>query len=544
VGFQRKKFLGGQMDKISDQPQSITIDKEEFSYGFIIEVLTQGLYPNKFHVIREYIQNAFDAIVKWRNLTGNKQEGRIDIKILKPSIFIYDNGTGMDWIKINQYRYVGYSEKQTSENVGFRGIGKLSGISIAEKLIITTSPIGEPIRYKLIFDANSMLANILALKLNGRNIPLNDLIKKHTIIEKEEEEVGAHYSLIELYKLKKDSQVILDENNLVEYLGLNSPLDFHPNFKYGKQIDDWLRNYVYDYNTVPIFLNGNQLFKPFLEEIKPPIKDFIEPEDDNNKDALSDKEPLAFYWYCEHSEKGQFTDEKNRGLLFRIKNFAIGNNHLPRITLWKSTPERAFYFWGEIYILDPNVIPSSSRDDFEQNEARDRLYRMLNRISQKLNHIAGDSSLIRRAKEEIIKAEDTIQKVQSDVTIGNIPREVEFTTVTQVQNVITEVKKRKQEFKKEKHTDPEFYSRADAVIKTGEKIIDEIVQPGGKNNQEVFYDITSSLHFSSEGILIYNTIINCLEAEFSQNSDIYERLIRKIHDDLRLKWIDRNEDVK
>ena len=108
----------------------------------------------------------------------------------------------MDRTKVSQYRYVGYSEKRTGEGVGFRGIGKLSGISVADKLIVTSSPPGIPERYTLVFDANNMLTHILALKLEGKNIPLNELIRTHTDITTEDEERDSHYTMVELYRVE------------------------------------------------------------------------------------------------------------------------------------------------------------------------------------------------------------------------------------------------------------------------------------------------------------------------------------------------------
>ena len=130
--------------------------EEEYAYGFIIEVLTSGLYPDVFHVIREYVQNSFDAIIAWRRMIGDSQAGNVQITIDAPSIFVFDDGTEMDRKKVREYRYVGYSNKSMESSVGFRGIGKLSGISIAEKLILTTSPYGVAERYKLVFDAKVM----------------------------------------------------------------------------------------------------------------------------------------------------------------------------------------------------------------------------------------------------------------------------------------------------------------------------------------------------------------------------------------------------
>jgi hypothetical protein len=143
------------------------------------------------------VQNSFDAIIAWRWMIGDAQAGIVQITIDTPSIFIFDDGTGMDRKKVREYRYVGYSNKSMGTSAGFRGIGKLSGISVAEKLILTTSPFGVAERYKLVFDAKTTLDHILDLKQQGQNIALNELIQKYTTLDKKED-IDQHYTLIEL----------------------------------------------------------------------------------------------------------------------------------------------------------------------------------------------------------------------------------------------------------------------------------------------------------------------------------------------------------
>jgi hypothetical protein len=67
MGTSNEAFNAFQQDDVlstADIVSSIVIKpEEEYAYGFIIEVLTSGLYPNVFHVIHEYIQNSFDAII-------------------------------------------------------------------------------------------------------------------------------------------------------------------------------------------------------------------------------------------------------------------------------------------------------------------------------------------------------------------------------------------------------------------------------------------------------------------------------------------------
>jgi hypothetical protein len=57
VDTSKETFKAFQQDDVlsaADVASSVVIKpEEEFAYGFIIEVLTSGLYPDVFHVIRE-----------------------------------------------------------------------------------------------------------------------------------------------------------------------------------------------------------------------------------------------------------------------------------------------------------------------------------------------------------------------------------------------------------------------------------------------------------------------------------------------------------
>jgi len=510
------------------QPEEIVLQREEYAYGFIIEVLTQGLYPNKLHVIREYIQNAYDAILAWRRVSGVSDYGRIDTKISPPSIFIYDDGVGMDRAKINQYRYVGYSEKRTGEGVGFRGIGKLSGISVAEKLIVTSSPLGVAERYRLVFNANEMLSHVLALKSEGKNIPLNELIQTHTTVTTDDEAQDRHYTMVELYNIRDDSKFLLSEDELRVYLSMNAPVDFDPEFPYSSTVDTALRNYVPDYDTAALYLNGGRLFKPYLEDLKAPQMDFVWGDGEQSRQMDDDEEenhpePLAFYWYCEHAKKGQLEDRLRRGLFYRVKNFAVGTNQLPRIALWRSTPERSFYFFGEIHICDPDIVPSSQRDDFEQNEARERLHARGVQISRTLNRIAEGSSDQRRSKEFILEAERVVGDVQAELESNQIPREVKFDKMFSIRTAVENVRKRL-------HKAPEgFRERGEEIMEKGDQLIKRLEGAEVGETSTGIYDIKQTLKLGAEASRVYEIIVACLKDEFSDEPELYERLVRRIH---------------
>ena len=508
-------------------PPELVISREEYAYGFIIEVLTTGLYPEKRHVLREYVQNSYDAIMDLRRAGLDDGNSRIEIRVEPPSVCIFDTGIGMDSRRMSEYRYVGYSKKLTRESVGFRGIGKLSGISAAGKIIVTTTPYGVAERHRLVFDAEAMLARVEALKEHGDNIALNRLITEHSSLSTEDEDADAHYTLVELYDMREDAKDLLVPELVTEYLGLTGPVGFDPAFPFGGGIDADLRKYIHDYDTVPLEVNGQPIYKPFLADLKAPQSIMVWPDDQPEDDATSSL--LAYCWYCEHSGKGQLVDKQHRGLVYRVKNFAVGEGHLPRVTLWHTTPERAFYFFGEIHVCDPEVVPSASRIDFEQNAARDRLYRRCSaQISRTLTKVAGESSDTRRAIEFVGRAEELTARIGSEVENRTVPAELRVNKIVDLSNAATEVAKRL------KNAPEEFKDRGERAIEVAKDLVKRLDEgPDDGEGTSPVYDITDEAHLGTEAKWVYDTVMEVLREILSGRGDLFEEVIRRIHGKLR-----------
>jgi hypothetical protein len=373
-----------------------------------------------------------------------------------------------------------------------------------------------------------MLAQVLALKLEGKNISLNDLIPAHSTITVEDEDSDSHYTMVELYKVRDDSKALKDHGQLAQYLGTTAPVDFDPEFPHAKTVDGWLRQHVPDYDTVPLSLNGQPIYKPYLTELKPPQMIFVLDQDDHSQQGGSRSEGvgqefLAFCWYCEHTEKGQLGDNLRRGLTYRLKNFAVGDNQLPRTTLWHSSPERAYYFFGEIHVCDPDIVPSSDRDNFEQNDARERLYARGAQISRTLNRIAGASSDQRRATEFIAQAEDIVHRVQAELQAGQMLREMKLDRTVAVYNAVHNVRKRL------RHAPVGFRERAEEVMTAGTHLLERLEGTLPQESPPTFYDIRESLRLGPEARRIYDVIVDCLREELMGQRDLYERLVRRIH---------------
>lgn len=85
------------MTKVATKTQ--TEIPEELVYAAAVLILSEDLYPRKLEIIREYIQNASDALDDYRlvaDAVEDRWEPVIKVSIQGRSLLIFDTGTGMD----------------------------------------------------------------------------------------------------------------------------------------------------------------------------------------------------------------------------------------------------------------------------------------------------------------------------------------------------------------------------------------------------------------------------------------------------------------
>lgn len=113
----------------------------------MIEVLAAQIYPSPLALLRENVQNSFDAILMRRHL-GHQFEPRIEVTIEPKRVCVADNGTGMSRDDLRRHFWrAGSSSKNTAEAraagvVGTFGIGAMANFGIAEELTVETEVVG------------------------------------------------------------------------------------------------------------------------------------------------------------------------------------------------------------------------------------------------------------------------------------------------------------------------------------------------------------------------------------------------------------------
>lgn len=125
----------------------------EFDAKQMIRLLGNDLYDSPLAMLRENVQNAYDAILE-RKLVDSDFVPYIKIKITNDQVVIEDNGIGMNKeILANNYWKAGNSGKNNPQSiaagvVGHFGIGALANFGVCTKLDILTRRYGEDIAYK------------------------------------------------------------------------------------------------------------------------------------------------------------------------------------------------------------------------------------------------------------------------------------------------------------------------------------------------------------------------------------------------------------
>ena len=99
----------------------------------IVEIITESLYDKPIVISREYVQNSADAFSSVPETEIN--ELRVNIINENNNLFFVDNGTGISEDKFQgKMISIANSQKTRTKNIGYKGIGRLSGLSYCKKI--------------------------------------------------------------------------------------------------------------------------------------------------------------------------------------------------------------------------------------------------------------------------------------------------------------------------------------------------------------------------------------------------------------------------
>lgn len=424
---------------------------QEIKVGkYTLESLTTGMYNTPQIIYREYIQNAVDSIEN-TIIKGiiNKKEARIEIVIDEPTdyIKISDNGMGINSLKAFEIlTNIGNSTKRHSMNRGFRGIGRLGGLSYCDTLRFTTSSKGEAL--KSIIEFNCKKLKQLLIPDAYEDYDLAQVMNAVTEHSQEEESKEEHYFIVELLGVASYSE-LLDLDEIESYIRQTAPITYEKRFIWKSKIYEMFHQNHLELSEFPIYLgtdeeNLRQIFKPNVDKF---IADRKKKMHDELKDiqlfSIEDKnEKLAIGWFGISELYGQIIEEEIKGLRVRKGNILIGDKDL----LDKVFNDDRFngYIQGEVFVLSNKLIPNARRDDFEQNETYENFISELTReIGIPLSKAVRESSMRRNDKlqKKFNEAENKIAEVIKVESEGFNSRQEKEKYIENLTNIYEQLEK-------------------------------------------------------------------------------------------------------
>lgn len=434
--------IGAQLEKQGGKP--MPLDAQVGDIGAeLLSILSKGLYTNPLDSLREYAQNGVDAGAK-----------TITIKITGNAATIFDDGAGMDLAGLLEAKKFGLSPKSMTQHVGFRGIGIYSGFDLCRRLLIHTTKAGDTRQYEMSFEFEAMKAQLDAERLRPTGEPrtsLIDLLSKHTKIALiGETPATAHYTQVQLLDISPAHIALLsNREKLRAYLLGNLPIDFAAGFKHATAITKQLREVVPGYNPVRVKLQLDGIKEETVEKYNDAGLDLAEPvfRELHNKDG----KPIAFYWACLNNRRGRIGAVESHlvayeGLIYKVKGFSVGDRNKPRPLFDRVQ----LYNWysGEIYVLDPDVVPNAERNDFETSPAKQALELALTAdFNLTLRKKAEKFQAAGKADDVIGAYETTLVRLEKDLDPdplkGNLAADDQLQAFREISNIIDDLPKRK-----------------------------------------------------------------------------------------------------
>lgn len=347
--------------------------------AFVLETLTTGMYANPFDCIREYVQNASDAILsaeRFEMLKPNTGVIELHLDPKARTLMICDNGTGQaPEDAVERLLNIGMSSKVYGQEAGFRGIGRLAGIAYCDRLTFTTTAAYSDASVSVAFDCAS-IRKALTPDIKGAN-ELSDLLRFNTTEDIEEAPKKEHWFQVTLENIDAKLDMFLDLPQLEAYLCQVAPVEYDSQrFVYAPKIQKWAQEHGIVIPTVKMVIKTRdgverQIFKPYRSHYKTKRENF----DIRIKDVqffpqdISSDSPAFWLWYGDSDLLGMIDDDRVAGIRFRRNNIAIGGPQ--RMAEIFPGNEGRLNAWtiGEVHILTDDVIPNARRDGFEATDA-------------------------------------------------------------------------------------------------------------------------------------------------------------------------------
>lgn len=347
---------------------------EPFFGGFILETLTIGMYGDSRNAIREYLQNAFDAIQKAidENLI-RRTEALIRITLSNDGMRIRDNGTGISSENaVPTLSSIGASTKDYRQEAGFRGIGRLAGIAFTDTLTFTTKATGESRISQVIIDAAGLRRDMSPTKAG--QLPLRDLLQKHVSASERDtaDNIDDHFFEVALKGYENPPLECTDSGRLIDFICQIAPVPYDKEFAFADQIQNAAMQRGTPLDAVRVVVtDANEN----IEVLKPYKKKFPVGRDGVALTECQIYDPPSKHWWGwigHKSEPGAYRDERSKAIRVRVRNIQIDGtqilgNIFGIIPAAQSYGRFNDWYLGEIFVEPTFLVPNARRDGFEED---------------------------------------------------------------------------------------------------------------------------------------------------------------------------------
>jgi hypothetical protein len=411
--------------QVKQQPQWLKSTEQIFIGKDILELLTTSMYVDPLTMYREYIQNAADASDADNAGTTTQTPGMVRIKIdqQQRTVVISDDGLGLSEREFHKRLIsIGGSSKRGTSARGFRGVGRLAGLAYCQELIFRTRPSGKDSVYELRWDSRKVrtlmrsadaqldLAGIIAESIEARTLP----------------SIGYpdHFFEVELRNVVRHrDDRLLNPPVVSQYLGQVSPVAFHPDFTFGKDITRFLAENGVGLNPLSIDIVGEgPVYRPHRNEIAAGGRTLtmLPPETFTTLDR--DGEPSAVTWILHHEYLGALPKSTMiNGWRLRSGDIQIGGNDI----LEELYPESRFNGWtvAETHVLSKKIVANGRRDNYEHSAHFSDLLTRLTPAAKDIAHRCRVSSISRNALQ---RRDVELSKCEESIAIASKPRTPAF----------------------------------------------------------------------------------------------------------------------
>lgn len=494
---------------------------------YTLESLTTGMYADPKIIYREYIQNSVDSLeTAVRQDVIEKQSMRIDIILNaeESSIMIRDNGVGIpSKTAVSTLLNIGHSEKRHTSNRGFRGIGRLGGMSYCDRLVFTTSAENEPLKTKVSFDCKKLRE--LLIPGANEDLNLNDVLTLVTTSEISDEVSDRHYFVVEMFGVSSFSD-LLNLDVVESYISQVAPVPYKTKrFYYCNELRSYLNKNGYQIEEFPIFIGEDDShLEPVYKQNR--VHYYCDKNKTKSDEILNIRyfdvrigdELFALGWYGECSWTGTISMSEISGMRIRNGNILIGDGR----TLNPIFREGRFNGWtqGELFIVTDKLIPNARRDDFEQTETYNSFIKVLQ------DGIGYEIS--KKIREASVARNDTSQKmlieVQQHVVEAGAAIEEGFNSSTDKEKILSDLSQAQETLRRTK-VKPELQEQKQQLQ---ERLAERIEEVSDSKNYKL-NQINSGIDKKSKKLLAI--VSDVLSQKLAKNlvDDIIDAIIMKIN---------------